>query len=94
MSEAGIVVHIIARICENIFTFVTNAAKLVVSDSGDILSPKTAPAMMAPAAIPKFIFNWLAMEISAIPAVDADPQAVPVAKLQMAEIINADTKKY
>ena len=35
-----------------ILTLVTRAAKFVVSDNGDILSPKTAPAIMAPAAIP------------------------------------------
>ena len=34
------------------FTFVTGAARLVVSDKGDILSPNTAPAIIAPAAIP------------------------------------------
>lgn len=44
MMDAGIVVHIIDLICEKILTFVTNAAKFVVSDSGDILSPNTAPA--------------------------------------------------
>ena len=30
------------------FTLVTKATKLVVSDNGDILSPKTAPAIIAP----------------------------------------------
>ena len=72
--EAGIVVHIIDLICEKIFTFVTNAAKLVVSDSGDILSPNTAPAIIAPAAMPASIPNWVPIDINAIPAVDADPK--------------------
>src|SRR5699024_5108026 len=88
MIDAGTVVHIIALICEKIFTLVTSAAKLVVSDSGDILSPKTAPAIIAPAAI----FNCALIAISAMPAVDADPHAVPVATDVIAQIINADTK--
>lgn len=92
MIDAGTVVHIIALICEKIFTLVTSAAKLVVSDSGDILSPKTAPAIIAPAAIPAGIFNCALIAISAMPAVDADPHAVPVATDVIAQIINADTK--
>ena len=75
------------------FTFVTSAARLVVSDKGDILSPNTAPAIIAPAAIPWFIPSWLPIDIKAIPAVDADPQAVPVAKLHIAEMINAEIRK-
>ncbi|CAC7005887.1 Uncharacterised protein [Staphylococcus aureus] len=57
MIDAGIVVHIIECICLNILTLVTSAAKLVVSDNGDILSPNTAPAIIAPAAIPGGIPN-------------------------------------
>jgi len=76
-----------------ILTLVTRAAKFVVSDNGDILSPKTAPAIMAPAAIPAGTPNWLAIDMSAMPAVDADPQAVPVAIEVIALIINADTNK-
>src|SRR5699024_3975589 len=90
--DAGTVVHIIAFMCEKIFTLVTKAAKLVVSDSGDILSRNTAPAMIAPPAIPAGIFSCALIAISAMPAVDADPHAVPVATEVIAQIINADNK--
>lgn len=92
MIDAGIVVHIIECICLNILTLVTSAAKLVVSDNGDILSPNTAPAIIAPAAIPGGIPNWLPIEISAIPAVDAEPHAVPVTTDVTALIKKADIK--
>ena len=92
-NDAGTVVQIIALICENIFTLVTNAAKFVVSESGDILSPKTAPAMIAPATIPSLKPRFVPIAIKAIPAVDAEPHAVPVATEVNAQMINADTKK-
>src|SRR5699024_9659910 len=86
------VVHIIALICTNILTFVTSAAKFVVSESGDILSPNTAPAIIAPAAIPGVICNCVAIAINAIPAVEAEPHAVPVATEVIAHIIKDETK--
>ena len=38
--KPGIVVYIICLICTNKSVFVNPEARLVVSDSGDILSPK------------------------------------------------------
>ena len=92
--DAGIVDHIICWICLKIFTFVTNAAKFVVSESGDILSPNTPPAITTPATIPIGIFISLAIAINAIPAVPTDPHAVPVATDVTAVMKNAVTKKY
>ena len=67
------------------FTLVTKATKLVVSDNGDILSPKTAPAIIAPCHT-HIDIQLMRNDINAIPAVEADPQAVPVAKLLIADI--------
>ena len=68
-------------------------AKLVVSDSGDILSPKKAPEITAPAVIGAGIPSPAAIPISAIPMVPAVPQDVPVASEVIEEIIRAVGKK-
>ena len=56
------------------FTLVTKATKLVVSDNGDILSPKTAPAIIAPSPYP-YRYSTDAQLISTQYHVEADPQA-------------------
>ena len=50
--KEGIVVYIICFICLNKSTPVNPEAIFVVSDKGDILSPKYAPDMIAPQIIP------------------------------------------
>src|SRR5699024_10352676 len=51
MKNAGKVVHPIFLICANKSTCNIEEAIFVVSDKGDILSPKKAPDTMAPAVI-------------------------------------------
>src|SRR5699024_3332268 len=51
MTNAGIVVHSTFLIGSNKSTLTIIDAKLVVSESGDILSPKNAPDTTAPAVI-------------------------------------------
>ena len=53
-------------------------ARLVVSDMGEILSPKTEPATTAPAMMPRFApWPW-ARAMHATPAVPAADQLEPV----------------
>ena len=51
MKNAGIVVQDIFLICSNRSTLTVDEASTVVSDSGDILSPRKAPEITAPAVI-------------------------------------------
>src|SRR5690606_28161543 len=55
------------------------AQMFVESDSGDILSPRYAPATTAPAVAPSGASSAAAVPISATPIVPADPHDVPVA---------------
>src|SRR5699024_6350346 len=91
--DAGIVVHSICLICLYKSVSTTNAAKFVVSERGESLSPNIAPDIIAPAAMPSGMFNSTAIPISATPAVADDPHAVPVATDTTAAIKNAITKK-
>ncbi len=63
------VVPIIWRMCSKIGISPIPAAKLVVSDIGDILSPKQAPHMTAPAVHSSGTPAALATPISATPIV-------------------------
>ena len=71
----------------------TAGAKLVVSDKGDILSPKYAPLSIAPAISPSEIFNALPTPTNAIPMVADVVQELPVAIDTIIEIIQAANKK-
>ena len=51
---------------------------MVVSESGDSLSPNTAPLMTAPAAISSGTPKAIAIPMMATPAVPALPKDVPV----------------
>ena len=68
-------------------------ARFVVSDSGDILSPKYAPEITAPAASPMFSSCAVAMPIRATPTVPAVVQELPVASETKAQIAHAAAKK-
>ncbi len=68
-------------------------AKLVVSERGDILSPKYAPDIIAPAIIGVGIPNPIPTPISAIPTVPAVVHELPVANETIAHIIHVATKK-
>ena len=61
-------------------------ARFVVSERGDILSPKYAPEMIAPAARGSGISSPIAMPMRATPIVPAVPQDVPVATEVMEQI--------
>ena len=68
-------------------------ARFVVSLKGDNLSPKYAPEIIAPAAIPVGIPIALDIPMSAIPTVADVVQLLPVAKDIIAHITTQDGKK-
>ncbi len=68
-------------------------AKLVVSDIGDILSPKYAPDIIAPAAKGVEIPRPCATPIRATPTVPAVVQELPVASETILQRITEATKK-
>ena len=67
-------------------------AMLVVSDRGDILSPKYAPDRTAPATIGRGKPSPPPIPIKAIPMVPVVPQEVPVASEVMEHMISAAGK--
>ena len=64
-----------------------------MSESGDSLSPKYAPDIIAPATIPKGIFKTLPIPIKAIPTVADVVQLLPVEIDIIAHIIIHAGKK-
>ena len=66
----------------------TAAAKLVVSDKGDNLSPKYAPEIIAPAVIASETSRTVAIPIRPIPSVPAT-----VHELQILSPRNAQTRQ-
>ncbi|MPN51770.1 hypothetical protein SDC9_199419 [bioreactor metagenome] len=68
-------------------------ARFVVSDKGDILSPKYAPDTIQPAANGTDTPRPEAIPISATPTVPAVVQELPVAKATILHKNNAVTKK-
>src|SRR5690606_22294449 len=89
----GPVVNDMCRMCVNRSVPATAGARLVVSDSGDILSPKYAPEMTAPAAIAGDRESPIATPISATPSVPAVVHELPVASAEIAQIRHVATKK-
>jgi hypothetical protein len=75
--NAGIVVKLICLMWLNKSTPTMVEARFVVSDSGDILSPKNAPDTIAPAAIARFMSNALAIPINATPMVAVVVKELP-----------------
>ena len=82
----GPVVQTICRICVKRSVPVTAGARLVVSDKGDILSPKYAPEMIAPAVIAGERSSPIDTPINATPSVPATVQELPVARAAIAQI--------
>src|SRR5690625_6175195 len=72
IKKAGIVVHVIFLICANKSTFNIEDAMFVVSESGDILSPKKAPETIAPAVIGSDTSIALDIPIKATPMVRSE----------------------
>ena len=93
ITIVGNVVIIIYLICSNSFDSVTAAARFVVSLRGDILSPKYAPEITAPATIPVSKPKTFPIPINAIPTVALVDQLLPVAKEVSAHIIIQDGRK-
>ena len=78
MVTAGTVVHSWLRIWLHRSVPTQAGARLVVSDMGEILSPKTEPATTAPAMIAMLApWPW-ASAMQATPAVPAEDQLEPV----------------
>ena len=79
--KAGMVDHIIFLIWSKRSVSATAEARLVESDRGDILSPKTAPEIIAPAVKAGLMPKVLPIPKRAIPTVDTvvkqDPMARP-----------------
>ncbi len=88
-ARDGVVVHIMWRMWTNSSVPATAGARLVVSLSGDILSPKYAPEMMAPAVRPRLRSWAVATPTSAMPMVEAVVQEEPVAMETKAQITQA-----
>lgn len=72
---------------------VTEAANIVVSDNGEILSPKYAPEIMAPAIQPSSNPCALPMPIKAIPMVAIVVQELPVITDTKAQIMQVEVRK-
>src|SRR5699024_7221954 len=89
ITDAGIVVHNICLICSYSSLPAAIGARFVVSDKGDSLSPKYAPATTAPAVAGNEAPSPVAIPISATPTVPADPQDVPVTIEMIADTTNA-----
>ena len=89
----GMVVNNMYRMCVNSLAPATEAARLVVSDIGEILSPKYDPEIMAPATKPSSIFNALPIPNNAMPMVAIVDQELPVATETVAHSIKAPPRK-
>ena len=93
ISIDGPVVITIYRICVNRSVPATAGARFVVSDMGDILSPKYAPDIIEPATIPSFIPIALPIPISAIPIVAMVDHELPVASETIEHITTEANRK-
>src|SRR5690606_14605649 len=78
MAKLGNVVQVRCRICANSSAPAHAGAMMVVSEIGDILSPKYAPEMIAPAVIGSDMSMPWATPISATPRVPATVQELPI----------------
>ena len=78
MIKAGTVVQPILRICSNKSTPTIDEARFVVSESGDILSPKNAPETIAPAANGNESSSTLAIPMNATPTVATVVSELPI----------------
>src|SRR5665647_283874 len=89
----GRVVYSTLLILSKRFTSQTPAERFVVSETGDNLSPKSAPVIMQPAVMAGLIPRPAPIPISATPNVAAVPHDVPVARADIEQTIIVATKK-
>ena len=90
MIHAGTVVNIMLRMWSNRSMPTMDAAMPVVSDSGDILSPNSAPDTTAPATMDGLALNAAAMPINATPAVAQVVKPLPSVTPIIEHNTNAD----
>ena len=79
--------------CVNSGVSVTDDARMVVSDNGEILSPKYAPEMMAPAMMPSSNPCALPIPIRAIPIVAMVVHELPVITDTSMHIMHDEARK-
>lgn len=82
---------IIERMCLHRSVPATAAARFVVSDNGDILSPKYAPEITAPAAKAGFSPSASEIATSATPIVPITVHELPTARATTAQMTAAVT---
>ena len=92
MRKAGIVVQSIFLICSKSETPTVSDARLVVSESGDILSPRKAPEMTAPAVMASDKSKAPAIPIKATPIVADVVNELPIHKPK-SDVIKKATAK-
>src|SRR5699024_3140677 len=88
------VVHNMCLIWSKRSTCVSPEARVVVSESGDILSPKYAPETTAPAIIAGLISMLSPIPIPATPTVAMVDQELPITTEIIEQINKIVTKKY
>src|SRR5882757_6050675 len=84
--NAGTDVHRVSRICSNKSEPAAAVARFTVSDSGDVLSPKYAPEMTAPAVIAGDNPMLVATPINPMPIVPATVHELPIPTATPAQI--------
>ena len=92
--KLGAVVQIIFLMWSNKLTSPTAAAKFVVSYNGDILSPKYAPEITAPAVISIGMFRGTLIPINATPIVAQVDQELPILIETKAQTTKAQVKNH
>src|SRR5699024_12615985 len=92
-KKAGNVIHVIFLICAKKATFNIEDALFVVSESGDILSPKKAPETIAPAVIGSDTPVALDIPINATPIVPTVVKELPTLIPTIADTRNTIAKK-
>ena len=93
MPKEGTVVYTIYLICSKRSTLTADDASMVVSLSGDILSPKYAPDMMAPAVHGIEMPSACPIPMSATPMVAIVVQELPDSTDTNAAMIHAVNRK-
>src|SRR5699024_3321625 len=93
IKKAGIVVHVILLICANKSTFNIEDAIFVISESGDILSPKKPLETIAPAVIRRDTSIALDIPIKATPIVPTVVKELPTLIPTIADTRNTIAKK-
>ena len=93
ITKAGKVVGSIPLMCSQISIPDAAGVRLVVSDKGDILSPKKAPETMAPPVNSGGIPSPVPIPINAKPTVPTVPHEEPVAIDIRAQITQTEARK-